>query len=582
MDSKNLSNNQIVTVKTTSQVIEETTLCYIAQNPSVLYNESLCSSGVTETVKQVIDLENTVRDKGFKLKAPQDITILSVAICISEREDVALIGAGDKSQSGRRQILTAEQMLKLPIVFYQSDGANKGVWEIANNPLTTFGILVGRYKPNATEKEKKEIFTLTKSRLQVAGKIVPKCVNPHYVAVNNGIWDSSTKQLRSFDPKIVFTSKIHTNLNLAATNPVITVPEDGSTWDVDSWLNSLGSPAFVESIKEVFQAACYNLVPWNKMVLFYSTYGCNSKGTICQTIRNIVGHNSAISIPLNKFSKQFELGDLPNATCIIVDENDVNDYITGLSTLKAIITSDVVRVEQKFQASYDYVFDGLVLQCVNALPRVVDKTGSFERRLHIIPFTQCFTGVERKYIKDRLIYRDDVLEYLLKMVLVDMPYRTAFTENSETQAALRDYVITNNSVVAFLDEILPKCKWDLLPATDFLYEIYKQWYRKVSPAGKTMGRNDFIQGLKEYVFTHTRQNPNFEWEWTDSCRWQGYIPLNQYEPLVDEYNIEPLKSVIYWTIHNSAYVHTNQLPVHYSGLKRRKAASPSQGTKTDN
>lgn len=416
----------------------------------------------------------------------------------------------------------------------------------------------------------------------MAGKIVPKCVNPHFVAVNNGVWDSSSRKLLSFDPKMVFTSKIHTNLNLAATNPVITVPEDGSTWDVDSWLNSLGSPEFVESIKEVFQAACYNLVPWNKMVLFYSTYGCNSKGTICQTIRNIVGHNSAISIPLNKFSKQFELGDLPNATCIIVDENDVNDYITGLSTLKAIITSDVVRVEQKFQASYDYVFDGLVLQCVNALPRVVDKTGSFERRLHIIPFTQCFTGVERKYIKDRLIYRDDVLEYLLKMVLVDMPYRTAFTENSETQAALRDYVITNNSVVAFLDEILPKCKWDLLPATDFLYEIYKQWYRKVSPAGKTMGRNDFIQGLKEYVFTHTRQNPNFEWEWTDSCRWQGYIPLNQYEPLVDEYNIEPLRSVIYWTIHNSAYVHTNQLPVHYSGLKRRKAASPSQGTKTDN
>ena len=80
MDSKNLSNNQIVTVKTTSQVIEETTLCYIAQNPSVLYNESLCSSGVTETVKQVIDLENTVRDKGFKLKAPQDITILSLSL----------------------------------------------------------------------------------------------------------------------------------------------------------------------------------------------------------------------------------------------------------------------------------------------------------------------------------------------------------------------------------------------------------------------------------------------------------------------------------------------------------------------
>lgn len=576
------SNIQAVTVKTFSRIIEESTFNFIAQNRSALYNETFCSAGVTEAVKQAVDLENTVRDKGFKLKAPQDITLLSVAICISEREDVALIGAGDKSQSGRKQILTAEQMLKLPIAFYQSDGANKGVWEIANNPLTTFGILVGKYKSNATEKEKKEIFTLTKSRLQRAEKIVPKCVIPHYVAVNNGIWDAKSRKLLPFDSNIVFTSKIHTNLNLAAMNPVITVPEDGSTWDVDSWLRSLGSQEFVESIKEVFQAACYNLVPWNKMVLFYSTFGCNGKGTICQAIRNIIGDKSTINIPLSDFSKQFKLWNLPNATCIIADENDVNDFITGLSTLKAVITSDVVQVEQKYQDSYDYVFDGLVLQCVNSLPKVIDKTGSFERRLHIIPFTQCFTGTERKYIKDRLIYRTDVLEYLLKMILVDMPYRTSFTENSETKAALRDYVITNNSVVAFLDEILPKCKWDLLPATDFLYEIYKQWYRKVSPAGKIMGRNDFIQGLKEYVYTHTRENPNYEWEWTDSCRWQGYIPLDKYEPLLDEYNIEPLKDIIYWSIHNSAYAHTNRLPVHYSGLKRRKAVSNSQqGTDTD-
>ena len=83
MDSKNLSNNQIVTVKTTSQVIEESTLDFIAQNPSALYNETFCSAGVTEAVKLAVDLENTVREKAFKIRVSQDITILSVAICIS-------------------------------------------------------------------------------------------------------------------------------------------------------------------------------------------------------------------------------------------------------------------------------------------------------------------------------------------------------------------------------------------------------------------------------------------------------------------------------------------------------------------
>ena len=97
MDSKNLSNNQIVTVKTTSQVIEESTLDFIAQNPSALYNETFCSAGVTEAVKLAVDLENTVREKAFKIRVSQDITILSVAICISEREDVALIGLATKA-----------------------------------------------------------------------------------------------------------------------------------------------------------------------------------------------------------------------------------------------------------------------------------------------------------------------------------------------------------------------------------------------------------------------------------------------------------------------------------------------------
>lgn len=573
------SNIQTVTVKTFSRIIEESTFDFIAQSPSIVYNEPFCSAGVTEVIKQAIDLENTVRDKGFKLKVPQDVTPLSVAICISVREDVALIGAGDKSQSGQKKVLTAEQILKLPIAFYQSNGDNKGVWEIINNPLTAFGLLVEKYKANATEKEKKEIFTLTKSRLQRARKIVPKCVNPYFVAVNNGIWDASSRKLLPFDPKIVFTSKIHTNLNLAATNPVIQTPGKG-TWDVDSWLNSLGSPSFVFSIKEVIQAACLPLAPRNKMAIFYSENRCSGKGTICQTIRNILGEESTISIPINEFSSRFALANLPDALAIVTDENDVNSFSKGMGVLKSVITSDVCSIERKGYDSYSYRYTGLVLQCVNDKIRTDDKSFSFMRRLHVIPFEHSFVkdGNENKLIKENFIYRTDVLEYILKMVLVDMAYRDSFTETAETKATLQSFISATNNVVAFLDEVLAEAQWDLFPATDLLYESYKQYAKKVSPSGNLIGRNDFIASIKEYVDTKTRENPNFEWEWTDSTRTDNYIDFSVHEPLVENYPVEPFNRVMYQATHGYACVDTDKVKDKYSGLKRRKAASPSQGT----
>lgn len=407
------------------------------------------------------------------------------------------------------------------------------------------------------------MFTLVKSRL----KVVQKCVIPYYVPVNNGIWDMMNKQLLAFSPDLVFTSKIHTNLNLCATNPVITIPEDGTQWDVDSWFSTLGSPEFVESVKEVIQAACLPLAPRNQMVLFHQQSGNGGKGTICQLIRNLLGENSVISIPIADFSKQFSLSSLPNACSIICDENNVSRFSQGLGNLKAVITGDVVSIEQKYKESYDYSFHGLVLECVNDFPRGDDKSGSFRRRLHIISFVNCFTGKEKRYIKDRLIYRTDVLEYILKMVLVDMQYREKFTETSATKKALELYTKTTNSVVAFLQEILPECKFDLLPATDFLYAAYKNWYREFVPSGKVIGRNDFIDSVKEFVATD--ENAKLEWEWTDSTRSKGYIDCDTPEPLLDRYDLTAFMDDRSGTYVNREFVYEYRLKEKYSGLKRK-------------
>lgn len=558
-------------MSTPSQIYERVPQEVLAQYPN-LTNEYSFADTVMAKILSEFTLQNSVRVKGQKLKCPQDLPSLSIAVLIAARSDVALVSSGDKSQTDKKQNLTSEQRHSLPIGIYQTTGDNKGVYEITNDPYGAFGELVERYKPDATRREKLEVFTLVKSRL----KVVEKCVIPYYVAVNNGIWDMKDKILHPFSQDLVFTSKIHTNLNLAATNPVITIPEDNSTWDVDTFFSELGSPEFVESIKEVIQAACLPLAPRNKMVLFMNTAGNNGKGTICQLIRNILGKDSVVSIPITNFSKQFELANLPHACSVICDENDVSSFSQGLGNLKSVITGDTVSIERKYKESFDYSFHGLVLQCVNDFPKGDDKSGSFRRRLHIIPFENCFTGAEKRYIKDRLIYRTDVLEYILKMVLVDMEYREQFTETAATKKALESYVKTTNSVVSFLQEILPVCKWDLLPATEFLYEAYKNWYREFVPSGKVIGRNDFIDSVREFVATD--ENAKLEWEWTDSTRSKGYIHCSVQEPLLEEYNL------ISFMRHKAGscgvqriFAYEPRLKEKYSGLKRRSATGNNTG-----
>lgn len=556
-----------------SQIVKEVTEEFIEQN-TPLPEESVCAEKVVDELNSIFELENSIRPKGAKFKLCTDLPLLALEIFISCRDDIALIVPGDKSLSNKPPAYSTEQKKRFPVGIYQKSGANEGVWEVTNDPLGEFAEKAKRYKPDLSVKQLTELFTAVKLRL----KVLPKCVIPYYVAVENCIVDVLHKKFLPFTPDLVFTNKIHTPIDANATNPHVYFEEDGTTLDVESWLKELGDEETVLTILEVIQRACIPLARHDKMCLFYNTQGNNGKGTICQLIRNIIGEDFVANISLSKFSDNYGLANLPKATAIICDENNMG-YIKGLAELKAVITADKVTVNDKYVKAFDYTFNGLVLQCVNELPKVDDKTGSFKRRLHIIPFHSCFTESERKYIKGRFIHMDSVKKYILKKVLLDMEYRESFTETSLTKSALAEYSRSSNSVVEFLEEILPQCRWNLLPATDFLYEMYKSWYRKISPSGKSIGRNDFIDDVKDFVIVSVKENPAFEWEWTNSTRADGYIDPNVREPLLVEYQITTMASPMQIGCNHP---YPDRLKAKYSGLKRRSFAVQQSNTPTEN
>lgn len=372
------------------------------------------------------------------------------------------------------------------LAMYMSDGPNAGIYVTSDD---TFRSVARRYNYSMTTTEFKEVYAAIKDGAMRKYRYESR----DEVAVNNGIFDYATKQLLPFTPSKIFLSKTHINYNPDAKNITIS-HEDGSVWDVESWMESLSDdPEIVNLLWEILGAIIRPHVRWNKSAWFYSQYGNNGKGTLCELMRELVGPNAYASIPLADFSKEFALEPLTRASAIIVDENDVGTFVDKAAILKAIITNDVITINRKHKPVISYQFYGFMVQCLNEFPRFKDKSDSFYRRQLFIHFKKNFTGIERRYIKDDYLHRTEVLEYVLKRVLHDMNYYV-LSEPEATKNSLEEFKASNDPVREFFEEFEHSFVWDVLPWS-FLYELYIAWYRRTSPSGKPLGRNSFIDSL---------------------------------------------------------------------------------------
>jgi len=373
------------------------------------------------------------------------------------------------------------------LAVYQADGKDAGLYVSDDDTITD---LIQSIKPGASSRDLVEV----KRILRHLVKRRERCQDRDLIPVNNGIFDYKAKKLIPYSSEYVFLAKSRVNYNPNARNVVIQNP-DGTTWDVESWMASLSDdPAIVALLWEIVGAVIRPFVRWNKCVLFYATSGENGKGTLCSLMRNLCGEGRYGTTKVADFAGSFLLEKLPEYMAIISDENDVGCYLDKAANFKAVVTNDVIQINRKNKPAIPFQFFGLVIQCINELPKVKDKSGSLYRRFLIVPFDKCFTGKAHPYIKEDYLKRPEVLEYVLYKVLNTDYYE--FSEPAACRLALEDYKVYNDPVRQWWDEVSGELVWDLLP-WEFLYELYKQWCKNNNPSGKTTSKRGFVDQMRE-------------------------------------------------------------------------------------
>lgn len=472
---------------------------------------------VTEIEYRILDevnrwISTVVADDGEKIQRLSYLPNAAIARLMIALEGIKALNYSDGNNAGNYQL-----------GIYQDCGENEGIYVTTED---LFIKVIKKYNFNISVSGIRQVMEL----LRYTAPVVAVRKYRNLIPVNNGIFDYDTKKLLPFSPDYVFVSKCKVNFNAAATNVVIHNDDDGTDWDVDSWIHELTDDPQVEQlIWQIIGAVIRPNVRWDKVIMPYSTKGNNGKGTLCRLLRNLCGEGNYTSIAINDMSKNFRLSPLLHVSAVIVDENNVTGYLDDASTFKALITGDQVQIEEKYKAPVDFRFSGLMVQCVNFLPRVNDKTSSFYRRILMVPFEKCFTGAERKYIKDDYLNRQEVLEYVLCKVLEKIPSYYDFDVPDACTRLLDDYKTFNDPVRQFAEEMLPELKWQLVP-NKFLYDLFKAWYEENIPSGRVQGKNSFLQEFKDVIAEHD------DWKATGSS-----VPTQGYsfgsEPLIIRYNL---------------------------------------------
>lgn len=323
--------------RTKEDTINEVTCAYLAQlDIKNLPSPEDIKADILDQMKSAFDLENTVKEKAEKWRIMDRLIPVQVAAITATLYPVISLdmtnGAGESSNANTS-----------PLAIYQYDGENEGIYVVDEKNFENIG---NQYCYGMNAYEQREYFR----HLRRLAPRKQRCNNRDLVPVNNGIFDYRTKRLMPFSPEYIFTSKSRVNYNPLAQNVTIHNPDDGTDWDVESWMADLSDdPEIVNVLWQIMGAIIRPNVSWDKSAWFYSESGSNGKGSLCALYRAVCGNGTCVSIPLSDFSQDFKLEPLLHASAIIVDENDVGTYIDKAANLKAVVTHDVLSVNRKHQ-----------------------------------------------------------------------------------------------------------------------------------------------------------------------------------------------------------------------------------------
>ena len=127
------------------------------------------------------------------------------------------------------------------------------------------------------------------------------------------------------------------------------------------------------------------------------------------------------------------------------------------------------------------------------------------------------------------VITDDILDNIEKLFKVNVSDRFKNVVLLDDFLEKHGMVETsrNEVIESFVDEVISKCVWDLLPA-NFIYDLYVEFRKRYFPSSDLLNRNELLRKLENFLEDWERKFYSV----------QVWGHMDKDEPLITEYNLE--------------------------------------------
>lgn len=263
----------------------------------------------------------------------------------------------------------------------------------------------------------------------------------------NGVFDIERQCLRSHSPEYHFRTVIN-----AEYREVFNY----SKFKFEKFIEDIsgGDLEVYNLLQEVYGLAISEVRQIKKAIFLYGVPH-SGKSVFLEVLRELVGLKFCSSIGLHDMNDRYRFAGLYGMklnTCAEVKEDSLRD----LSNFKAVTGGDSVLAEVKYGNPFSFINRALIVLAGNTLPRLKtpDTTAAFFDRLLIIPFLHAKPLKKRdKNLKEALLNERDFIAWWSVQGLQRLASNNyQFTLCQKAEELMSEYVLTENSLVAFMEE----------------------------------------------------------------------------------------------------------------------------------
>lgn len=253
------------------------------------------------------------------------------------------------------------------------------------------------------------------------------------------------------------------------------------------------------AIREAQKFAGYCLTRetrWEKMLLLYGPGG-DGKSTFMNILRAMVGENNCSHIPMGRLEDQFYLSRLVDK--LINMSTEIESKAMQSQEIKAIVSGDPICASFKNQTPFDFVPFCKLIYSTNRLPKMLDNSDGFFRKIMILRFEGQFVKRNEAdiFLKEQLL---EELPGIFAWALAGLVLlrQEGFTESAGMKDMVDSYKRVNNNVLYYITkhvEVDPIAK----AGKDAVYADYVKRCREwnLMPVGEPQFRLEFLRLLRD-------------------------------------------------------------------------------------